>query len=244
MEESQFLRLERLIGKDNVDILHNSSITLFGVGAVGSFALEALLRSGVGKITLVDSDVVSLTNLNRQLIALHSTIGKNKVDVARDRALDINPSLKIETYQVFASEENLPSLIKDTDLILDCIDSVDSKVALLAYAKEHNIKVVSSMGAALRTDPSKIKVSDIKKTTVCPLAKAVRTKLRRLGITEGIRVVYSDEEVNFDYIPAREDEEAEELNGRKRNVLGSMATITAIFGLNVAHEGIRLLLQD
>ncbi len=249
MNEEQFLRLERLIGKENVSKLHNARITLVGVGAVGGYALEALARSGVGHIRLVDFDVVSITNINRQIIATYSTIGQSKVEVAKKRVLDINPFAEVEACNCFADKDNYESLLKDSDIVLDCIDSLTPKVGLIEYAVKNGYTIISSMGAALRRDLSLIRVSDIKDTWACPLARQVRGALRKRGIETGVRVVFSPETVNFKYIPVDEDtairkDDKIDSRGRDRVILGSLATVTACFGEYMATEALKILTDE
>ena len=246
MEEEQFLRLERLIGRDNIEKLHNSRVTVCGAGAVGGFALESLARSGVGFIRVVDFDTVSITNLNRQVLALHSTIGKKKVEVAKERILDINPACTVEAIDGFADSSTYKSILDGSALLLDCIDSLTPKVGLIEYAVKNNYKVISSMGAALRRDLSLIKVADISETWGCPLARQVRSSLRKRGIDKGVRVVFSPEKVNFNYIPVHQDKAIERTldRGRDRVILGSLPTVTAVFGEYMAQEALSILLND
>ena len=169
MREEQFLRLELLIGKENVEKLHRKRITLVGAGAVGGYAFESLVRSGIGFIRIVDFDTFCLSNLNRQILATYDTIGMPKVDAAKARALSINPDMIIESVNAFADDSNYEEIVKDADLVIDCIDSVDSKVGLMMICEEKDIPVISSMGAALRRDISRIRVTTLDKTCVCPL---------------------------------------------------------------------------
>jgi tRNA A37 threonylcarbamoyladenosine dehydratase len=230
-------------------MLSECHVTVVGMGAVGSYALEVLARSGVRHIRVVDFDTVGITNINRQLLATESTLGRKKVEVARQRVLDINPEAHVESFDIFAHEESLDTiLVEPVDLVLDAIDSVAPKLALLEGVYRRNIPVISSMGAALRTDPSRITTGDLMDTYGCPLAKHIRTKLRRRGIDRGIMTVFSPEPVNFHY----EDPEREthaEFNeqildrGRVRRVLGSLPSITGIFGLRLGHEAVFSLLD-
>ena len=176
MREEQFLRLEMLLGKENVTQLHRKKITIIGAGAVGGYAFESLVRSGIGFIRIVDSDTFCLSNLNRQILATYDTLGMPKVEAAKARALSINPEIKIDAVNAFADESNCRDLVKDSDLVIDCIDTVASKACLMKICQEENIPLISSMGAALRRDISRIRVATLDKTHVCPLAKAVHTK--------------------------------------------------------------------
>lgn len=248
MHEEQFLRLERLIGRENIEKLHSSRAVICGAGAVGGFAIEALARSGVGFIRVIDFDTVSVTNLNRQILALHSTIGKKKVEVARQRILDINPDCIVEAADAFADKDTYNELLEGADVILDCIDSLTPKIGLLEYAVRNGFTVISSMGAALRRDLSLIRCADISETWGCPLARQVRSGLRKRGIESGIRVVFSPEKVNFKYTPVEEDDalQAERVldRGRARVILGSLPTVTAVFGEYMAQEALSILLSD
>lgn len=246
MSEEQFLRLERLIGRENIERLHRSKVTVCGCGAVGGFALESIARCGIGNITLVDADKVSVTNLNRQIIALHSTVGRRKTEVARERVLDINPECNVKALDLYLGPENYSQALDGADIVLDCIDSVSAKIGLIEYAVTHEIPIISSMGAALRRDISQIRAADLQDTYGCPLARVVRRGLKKKGITEGVRVIFSPEPVDFNFIPADEDPQAESMKdgGRARTVLGSMATITAVFGEYVAHEALNFLLKN
>lgn len=248
MQELQFLRLSRLIGDDKVNLLHTKSIAIVGVGAVGGFALESLARSGVGKIKLVDFDTISETNINRQIIATHSSVGKNKVDVAKMRVLDINPNCEVEALNIFASNDNYLEIFKGVDLVLDCIDSLNPKCSLLEAAVKNNVPIISSMGAALKRDITLIRYSDLFDTWGCSLARIVRKMLRRRGIEKGIDCVFSPEIVDFEFTPIEEEENYEfnsEINtGRQRMVLGSLPTITATFGEYMAHLALQKLLGE
>lgn len=235
----RFLRTELLLGKERMQCIHNARVTIIGLGAVGSYALEALARSGVGAFRLIDFDVIEKTNINRQLLAFESTLGHVKVDVAKQRILEINPKAKVEVLPVFASEDNIDGIFDNNpDVVIDAIDSLNSKVQILCKAYERKIPVVSSMGAALRTDLSSIKTDDLFKTKGCPLAKFVRKRLRRRGIHSGIMCVYSSQTHSkaWQEPNSKNDECACKINrGRPRKSLGSLPTITGIFGLMIAH---------
>ncbi len=250
MSSEQFLRISRLIGESNVNELHNKKVAIVGMGAVGSMCLESLARSGVGSFTLIDFDVVGVTNINRQILATWDTLGKVKVDVAKERVLSINPNCEVNAIHSFFSEETAPSLIDNSfDLVIDAIDSLNPKCALLSYCYLNNIKIISSMGAALRREPSLVQSADLFDTYGCPLAKLVRKRLRRRGVDRGIKVVYSPEIPRYEY-KAPEDEEYSDFNeeiierGRKRNVLGSLPTLTGIFALNLGHLALKELVGD
>jgi len=186
-------REELLIGKDNIEKLKNATVAVLGCGGVGSYAVEALARAGIGNFVLVDKDVVDVTNINRQLVADFSTIGMDKVEVEKERILRVNPDAKVEIYKEFYCEENKDKLIReDYSYIVDAIDSVSSKLSLIITAHEKNVKIISAMGMGNKLDPTLIEVSDISKTSVCPLAKTIRKQLRTKGINHS-KVVYSRE---------------------------------------------------
>ena len=191
---NQFSRTELLIGEDGINKLQNAKVAVFGVGGVGSFVVEGLVRAGVGHFVLVDDDKICLTNLNRQIIATRNTIGKYKVDVAKERILEINPNATVEIYQEFYmpnSESNI--LTEDLDYVVDCIDTVTAKIELVINCKKLNIPIISAMGTGNKLDPSKFEITDIYKTSVCPLAKVMRKELRKRNI-ESLKVIYSKEE--------------------------------------------------
>lgn len=241
-------RIELLLGSEKVARLSNSYVAIVGIGAVGGFALEALVRSGVGRFCLVDFDVIEQSNINRQLLALGSTVGRPKVEVAAERVSDINPSCRIEARKIFAHTESFDSIFEQKpDIVIDAIDSFNPKVELLAYLQRHNIPVISSMGAALRRDPGCIRVGNLTDATVCPLAKLIRKHLRRRGAGTDLTCVYSIEPRAELSLPGNEKEdEFTELcieRGRKRRELGSLPTITGIFGLTIANKTIELLTE-
>ncbi|MBR2342779.1 MAG: tRNA threonylcarbamoyladenosine dehydratase [Clostridia bacterium] len=223
-----YTRTEMLLGKEGVERLRASRVIIFGVGGVGGYATEALARAGVGNITLVDFDRVSVSNLNRQIIATHSTVGMYKTEAMRDRILDINPSAAVTAVTAEYTEETSTDFkLGEYDLVLDCIDSVRSKISLIAAAKAAGVPIISSMGAGSKLDPTRFRVADISKTHTDPLAKAVRTGLRKLGITS-LTVVFSDEE------PIRRDGE---------RTVGSVSFVPSAAGLVMASEAVRMLTE-
>lgn len=234
----RFTRTRKLIGDDNLLKLKNARVVVCGLGAVGSYAVEALARAGVGYLRIVDFDIVDESNINRQLFALSSTIKKSKTEVAIQRIKDINPECEVDARNVFIDADTAPAILEDNiDAVIDAIDGLSSKVTLIAEAVRSDIFIVSSMGAALRLDPTKVKCGDVFKTTGCSLARVVRKRLRRIGISEGVECVYSDEAVE---IPDEEREfESETMRGRPRLTLGSISYVTGIFGLTVAGTVIR-----
>lgn len=250
MKKEQFLRITRLLGEDVVDQLHAKKVVVVGLGAVGGMCLESLVRSGVGSVRLIDFDVVSITNLNRQILATYETIGMPKIEVAKARAKSINPDCAVEALSLFVNNESVEEVFAGgVDLVVDAIDSLNPKCALLEAAYRRQIPIASSMGAALRRNPSLIRTADLMDTYGCPLARQVRANLRKRGIGRGIDVVFSPEQVRFTYLKP-EDEEKTEFNeqisdqGRRRNVLGSLPTVTAIFGQTLAHLALAKLLGE
>lgn len=194
--ENWLNRTEMLIGNSSLAKLQSSTVIVFGCGGVGSYVIEGLVRSGIGNLVVVDKDIVDITNINRQLIADTTTVGQIKVDVVKKHALKINPNLNITTYQEFADNSNLDKLIPNKcDYIVDAIDTVKSKIELIQYANEKHIPIISSMGTGNKLNPTMFEVSDISKTSVCPLAKVMRKELKTRGI-QHLKVVYSKEEPN------------------------------------------------
>jgi tRNA A37 threonylcarbamoyladenosine dehydratase len=246
----RFLRIDRLIGREKRESLAEKRVCIVGLGAVGGYALEALARCGIGSFTLVDFDTVNLTNINRQILALESTIGESKVELARQRVLDINPECHVTALNLFAHDESMDQIFSQhVDILVDAIDAMAPKLTLLEYAWRQGIPVVSSMGAALHLDPFSIRCSDLMKTNTCPLARQIRKKLRRRGVGKGIICMYSTETVEYDYKEPEEEENPdrnEQLldRGRQRKVLGSLPTITGIFGLQIGHRVVDMLLGD
>ena len=242
--KEQFIRISRFIGEENVELLSRKSIAVAGVGAVGGYAIEMLVRCGIGNIAILDFDTVSESNINRQIIALHSTVGRLKTDVMKERILDINPECSVTAIPEMLDDNNMQTLLS-ADIVLDCIDSVKAKIDLLEKAYRKGVPIISSMGAALRKDTSLIRTGDIMDTFGCPLAKQVRSQLRKRGVGRGIECVFSPENVDFRYIQSSEDPEAEDgENGRKRIVLGSLSYVTAIFGEKMAELALRKLLPE
>lgn len=237
----RFTRIIQLIGKENFSRIQQSSVTIVGLGAVGGHALEGLARAGVGHFRLVDFDTLQPSNINRQILALTTNLDQPKVKVAKERVLAINPDCVVEAQEIFAAEETAAKILSPTpDLLIDAIDSLNPKTQLLEAAYQLGISTISSMGAALRTDPTKIRYGDIFDSSNCPLAKHIRKRLRRRNIGRGISCVYSTEKVDFDYQLPEEEEKATPFanRGRQRNVLGSLPTLTGIFGLYIANQAI------
>jgi len=234
-----FERTQILIGDEGIARLEKSHVFLAGMGGVGSFTAEALARMGVGEMTLVDHDVVSASNINRQLVALNSTIGQLKVDVMAKRINDINPACKVNIITEFLSPSNLPDVITpEYDVIIDAIDSMSSKTQLMATAWRKNIPIFASMGAGGKLDPTLIRTGDIMDTSICKLAKQLRGHLRRNGVGRGIQTVYSIESP----LPALPPEAV--AHGRPRAVNGTMSYMPSIFGLTLAGMVINHIIGD
>ena len=241
---TQFSRTELLFGKEAMDKLAGSKVAVFGIGGVGGYVCEALVRSGVGAFDLIDDDKVCMTNLNRQIIATRSTVGKYKTDVMRDRMLDINPKVDVEVHKCFFLPENADDFPWDSyDYVVDAVDTVTAKIALVMKCNEKNIPIISSMGAGNKLDGSQFKVADIYKTKVCPLAKVMRRELKKRGVKK-LKVVYSEE------IPTRPIEDmaiscrnhcicppgAEHKCTERRDIPGSVAFVPSVAGLIIAGE--------
>lgn len=192
--ENQFTRTEKLIGKDKQDLLRTKSVLVFGIGGVGSFAVEALTRVGIGCIDIVDKDTVDVTNINRQLIATHDTVGMPKVEVMKKRMLSINPDVRVETFEMLYLPEKAAEIDwENYDYIVDCIDNVTAKIDIISNAKVSGVPVISSMGTGNKLDPLMFRIADISKTKVCPLARVIRKELKERGIKD-VKVLYSEEE--------------------------------------------------
>jgi len=242
----RFIRTQRLLGEERFRLLQSKMVTVVGLGAVGGYAVEGLVRAGISRLRLIDYDTIQPSNLNRQILALESTLGRPKAEVARERVLAINSACRIEALQLFAGAETLDQILDPKpDLLIDAIDSLNPKTQLLHAAYLRNIPTLSSMGAALRTDPTLIRTGDLFATSGCPLAKHLRKRLRKRGVGEGIACVYSNEKIDFEYQLPEDEAKVGETpwadRGRRRNVLGSLPTITGIFGLMIANLAIMRL---
>lgn len=224
----QFDRTKLLIGEEKLNILQNSSVAVFGIGGVGSYVCESLVRSGIGTITIIDFDKVDITNLNRQIIALNSTIGKSKVSVMKNRLLDINPNLIINTYECFVSKETINDFdFSKYDYVVDAIDNVTGKLLIIENCLKNNTKIISSLGTANKLDPTKLVLTDISKTHTCPLAKVMRLELRKREINH-LDVLFSTE------LPTKNDS----------NILGSMSYLPSIGGLLISSKVILNLINE
>ncbi len=220
-----FSRTIGLFGESGMQKLKHSSVIIFGVGGVGSYAAEAIARAGIGRITVVDNDVVDVTNINRQLIALNSTVGLDKVSVSKSRIEDINPLCRVTAIKEFY-DENSSIDLTEFDYILDCIDSVPSKLHLVEIAVKNNIKIISAMGTGNKLEPDNLRITDISKTSYCPLAKKMRVELRKRGINH-LKVIYSTEEPKCRNVPP-----------------ASVSFVPSVAGLRMAGEVIKELIND
>lgn len=240
---NRFSRTEMLLGKDAMNILSNSRAAVFGIGGVGGYTVEALVRSGIGAIDIIDDDKVCLTNINRQIYATTKTIGMYKVDAAKERILDINPNIDIKTYKTFYTTENADTFcFSDYDYIIDAIDTVTSKIQLVVQANKSNTPIISSMGAGNKLDPMAFEVTDIYKTSVCPLAKVMRHELKKVGIKK-LKVVYSKEQPLSPIVT--DDLKEEKTNHTShRQTPGSTAFVPSVVGLIIASEVIKDIIKN
>lgn len=240
MKKNWLERTELLVKEHGLDTLKEANVLVVGLGGVGSFAAEFLARAGIGKMTIVDGDTVDITNINRQLPALHSTIGQPKVELVAERLKDINPELQLTQINEFLTPERMEQVIdaQSFNYILDCIDSVSPKLSLIIAAKRRKIKIVSCMGAGGKTDPAKVSVKDLSKTNNCFLAKQVRKRLKKEKINKGVRCVYSSEIQNQDSLKMTDG------TNFKRSFYGTISFIPALFGLYAAAEVINYLLKQ
>ncbi len=235
---TRFNRVIQLIGRDKFEKLSSSSVLLFGIGGVGGFTAEALVRSGIGSITLVDNDKVSITNINRQIIANDATVGRDKVSVMKERLLSINPNLKIQTVNCFYLPENAFSIdFTPYDYIVDAVDTVSAKLAVIERAKAFNIPVISCMGTGGKLDISKLTVDDIYQTSGCPLARVMRRELRKRGV-DSLKVVYSTEDTSMANNP-----ELLESKGRDRVAPPSMIFVPSAAGIMLANEVVKDIIK-
>lgn len=249
----RFSRMELLAGQTGMKRLENSSVAVFGIGGVGSYAAEALARAGVGRLTLIDFDDICLTNINRQIHALDGTVGKPKVQVMAERCRAINPNIQVEPIKAFFSAENADEMLdRGYDFVLDCIDHITAKLYLIEQCVKNEMPIIASMGAANKLDPTKIAVADLAQTEKCRLARIIRRELRRRGITSGVQVVYSTEEFrplgdqsaacSDNCICPNKNDHLWRCTDR-RVILGSSSYIPPIFGLTMAGEVVRSLLE-
>ncbi|MFP9117592.1 ThiF family adenylyltransferase [Flavobacterium sp. RNTU_13] len=231
-------RAELLFKTEGLERLRNSKVMVVGLGGVGSFAAEFLARAGVGNMTIVDGDTVDITNINRQLPALHSTVGQPKVKIVGDRLMDINPELNLTRVEEFLSPERAFELVTpEFDYVLDCIDSITPKLNLIIAAKRKKVKIISNMGAGGKYEASKVRVADISKTDVCPLAKTVRKRLKKEGITKGVKAVFS--------VETPDETSLKMTNGLnfKKSFFGTNSWMPALFGLHAAETVVKHILK-
>ena len=230
----EFTRTAYVLGEDAITKLNNARVAVFGVGGVGGYVCESLARSGVGSIDIFDKDTVSLSNINRQIIALHSTVGRSKVEVMKERILDINPDCKVTAHEVFYLPENADDYdLSGYDYIIDAVDTVSAKIEIITRAKALGISIISAMGAGNKTDPTGFKVADIHKTEGCPLARVMRRELKKRGITK-LKVVYSPEEpIKSPYFDSESG----------KNLPGSLSFVPSVMGLIMSGEVIKDLIK-
>ncbi len=233
--ENWLQRTEFLIGKEAIEKLNKSKIVVLGVGGVGSFVIEALVRSGVGNITIVDNDTIDITNINRQIHANLNTVGKSKVEVMKDRILSINPNCNVKIHEEFINKDNISELVaKDTDYVVDAIDTASSKILSIVWCDKNNINIISSMGTANKLHPTKLRIADIYDTKVCPLAKIMRYELRKRNI-KSLKVLYSEE------TPIKNNNRP--LNDKGRPTPASIAFVPPCAGLIIAGEVVRDIIK-
>lgn len=258
IKESDFSRSTMLLGQEAMDKIADSRVAVFGIGGVGGYVAEALIRTGLGQIDIIDSDTVSLSNINRQIIANQKTIGRNKVDVMKERILDINPNAIVRSYNTFFLPENSKDFdFSKYDYVVDAVDTVTAKLEIISKAKEANVPIISCMGAGCKLDPTRLEVGDIYETSVCPLAKVMRKLLRERGIKD-LKVVYSKEKPiksQEDRSMALEDKIEDKIEDgtegsregkttRKRSIPGSVSFVPSVAGLIIASEIIMDLAQS
>ena len=232
MSLNEFCRTELLIGEEGIEKLHNSKVIVFGIGGVGSFVVEALTRAGVGNLILVDNDTICISNLNRQIHATQVTVGNVKVEAMKARVLSINPNCNVEAKQEFITADNIQEIIpEDIDYVVDAIDTVTSKLALAEYCYKNDIKLIASMGTGNKMDPTQFRVTDVFKTKVCPLAKVMRTELRKRGVKK-LKVVYSEE---IPMVPNK----GRAVPSQKRQTPGSISFVPPVAGMIIGGEVIK-----
>lgn len=231
-------RAELLFKPEGLEKLQNAKVLVVGLGGVGSFAAEFLVRAGIGHLTIVDGDTVDITNINRQLPALHSTIDQPKVKIVGDRLMDINPALNLTRIEEFVTPERAPEIVTaDYDYVLDCIDSITPKLHIIVAAKRQKVKIISNMGAGGKMQADKVVVKDISKTDVCPLAKVIRKRLKKMGVSKGVKAVFSKEH------PDETSLKMTDGTNFKKSFFGTNSWIPALFGLHSAETVVRYLIN-
>jgi len=233
--EERLSRTQMLLGEEAMKKLKASKVAIFGIGGVGGYAAEAIARCGVGKMVLIDNDDVSVSNLNRQIIALESTVGRKKTEVMAERIKDINPEIEVECHNVFFLPGNDDIITDDIDYVVDAIDTVSGKIEIIMQCKAKGIPVISSMGTGNKLDPSQLKIADIYKTNVCPLAKVMRREMKERGVKK-LNVVYSEE---LPRTPILTEEQAEEENNKRRRTPASISFVPPAAGLLIASKVIK-----
>lgn len=242
--QEQFTRTEAVLGVEAMQRFSKARIAVFGIGGVGGYTVEALARSGIGALDLFDDDIVSVSNLNRQLIALHSTIGKKKTEVMRDRVLDINPAAKVTIHNLFYLPDNAATIdLSVYDYIVDAVDTVSAKLELVRRAKRARVPIICSMGAGNKVDPTRFEVADLFETSVDPLARVMRRELKKEGICD-VKVVYSKEEPVVTKAVITNDSAAQRPGNAKRYSPGSLAFVPSVAGLILAGEVLRDLAKE
>ena len=233
--DRRFLRTEAILGKESMDRLKKAKVAIFGIGGVGTYAVETLVRSGIGNIVLVDYDSIDITNINRQIIALESTLGKNKVDIMEERILDINPQAQVEKYRLKYSEENKNEFnFLEYDYIIDAIDTIASKLSLIEMAYKSGVPIISAMGAGNKLDPTRVMVSDIYKTRICPLARVMRRELRRRHI-DRLKVVWSDEEPISIHLGDKD---------KRKATPASLVFVPGVVGMTIGYEVLKDIMEE
>lgn len=239
MDNSWLERTALLFGNDKIEKLNSKHVLVVGLGGVGAYSAEMIARAGVGQMTIVDGDVVNKTNINRQLLALHSQIGKPKADIMAQRLRDINPDIKLTVINEFIKDERMREILENKyDYVVDAIDTISPKVFLICHCVEFGHKIISCMGAGGRVDPTKLQIADISKTYNCKLAKSIRKRLHRKGIDKGVNVVFSTELVEKTSVIEVDDEE------NKKSTVGTISYIPALFGIYCASKVIRDLIDE
>ena len=239
--ETQFSRTQLLLGEEALDKLKNARVAVFGVGGVGGYVCEALVRSGIGAFDLIDSDEVCLSNLNRQIIATRSSVGRYKVDVMKERMLDINPDVDVRVYKCFFLPENADEFpFAEYDYVIDAVDTVTAKIELVMKCQKENVPIISSMGAGNKIEASAFKVADIYKTKTCPLAKVMRHELKKRGVKK-LKVVYSEEKPITPIVENVDNPQTAEVSARtqRRSTPGSLAFVPSVAGLIIAGEVVK-----
>lgn len=236
MEETQFSRTELIIGKKNSERIKSSKVAVFGIGGVGSFVVEGLVRAGISNFILVDNDTISISNINRQLHSTYSTIGKDKVEIMKERILDINPSATVETFKTFFMPGAKEEIFNDSiDYVVDAVDTITAKIEIILQSKKLDIPVISCMGTGNKLNPTMFEVADIYETTICPLAKTMRKELRRRNI-DSLKVVYSKE------LPIKTENDLENTENKKRTP-GSISFVPSVAGMIIASEVIKDIIK-